>query len=378
MNQTNFSLSVYDSSDVETAAVNIIEESKAYAGRAINVALVVRNWLIGRLIVQEELKGEDRADYGAQLIQGLSKNLSDRFGKGFGYRDLYRCKAFYQSFPEILTTTLSKSDDGRNILTTVWSKSEPILSWSHYRRLSMVDDREAREWYKTEAAEQTWSYRTLDRNISTQYYQRMLASQSDRVEVFDKSEEKLSSRAQTLEFIKNPVVAEFLGLETNPEFSESTLENSIISHLQKFLLELGKGYAFVTRQQHVKTDAGDFYIDLVFYNIFLKCYLLIDLKIGQITHQDVGQMDMYVRMYDEMKLSEGDNPTIGLLLCSETSEDIARYSVLHDSDRLFAAKYLTYLPSKEELAREIERQKEIFRLQEMESHREDGTSTSEK
>lgn len=195
----------------------------------------------------------------------------------------------------------------------------------------------------------------------------MLATQSEQMAIETQPFEE-NRKAQTLEFIKNPVVAEFLGLEANSDFSESTLENSIITHLQKFLLEMGKGYAFVARQQHIKTDAGDFYIDLVFYNIYLKCYLLIDLKIGQITHQDVGQMDMYVRMYDDMKLSDGDNPTIGLLLCSETSEDIARYSVLHDSDRLFAAKYLTYLPTKEELAREIERQKEVFRLQEMEKN----------
>lgn len=365
MNRRDNILTLYESGDVEGTAINIVEESRAYAGQVINFALVVRNWLLGRLIVQEELKGKDRAEYGAQVIKKLSARLTDEFGKGFGYRDLYRCKSVYNAFPEILTTSLSKSEDGREILTTALSKSEPMLSWSHYWRLSMVDDVKAREWYKKEAIEQTWSFKTLDRNISTQYYQRMLATQSEQMAIETQPFEE-NRKAQTLEFIKNPVVAEFLGLEANSDFSESTLENSIITHLQKFLLEMGKGYAFVARQQHIKTDAGDFYIDLVFYNIYLKCYLLIDLKIGQITHQDVGQMDMYVRMYDDMKLSDGDNPTIGLLLCSETSEDIARYSVLHDSDRLFAAKYLTYLPTKEELAREIERQKEVFRLQEME------------
>lgn len=221
-------------------------------------------------------------------------------------------------------------------------------------------------WYMKEAANENWSSRTLDRNISSQYYHRLLASR-DKAPV-EEEMKAITAPMQTdkLEFIKNPVVAEFLGLAPNTGFTETKLEESIITHLQKFLMELGKGYAFVARQQHIATDAGDFFIDLVFYNYILKCFVLIDLKTSRITHQDVGQMDMYVRMYDERKRSEGDNPTIGILLCSETSEDIARYSVLHDSKQLFASKYLTYLPTKDELRREIEMQKEIFRLQQPE------------
>ena len=222
---------------------------------------------------------------------------------------------------------------------------------------------EARAWYLNEASRESWSSRTLDRNIGSQYYHRLLASQNkDAVKTEMKT---LTSPMQTdkLEFIKNPVVAEFLGLTNNSDFTESQLEQSILTHLQKFLMELGKGYAFVARQQHIATDAGDYFIDLVFYNYILKCFVLIDLKTTQISHQDVGQMDMYVRMYDDLKRSEGDNPTIGILLCSETSQDIARYSVLHGNEQLFAAKYLTYLPTEEQLRTEIEAQKEIFRLQ---------------
>ena len=214
-----------------------------------------------------------------------------------------------------------------------------------------------------EAIHETWSVRTLDRNISSQYYYRLLQSQHQKPIVDEMKQKTELFQQDKLEFIKNPIVAEFLGLSSNIDFTETELESSILSHLQKFLMEMGKGYAFVARQQHISTDAGDYFIDLVFYNYILKCFILIDLKTTQISHQDVGQMDMYVRMYDELKRTEGDNPTIGLILCAETSQDIARYSVLHDNTQLFAAKYLTYLPSEQELRIEIERQKEIFQLQ---------------
>ena len=245
----------------------------------------------------------------------------------------------------------------------IWHARVPNLTWTHFRSLLRVPDTEARAWYLKEASSEAWSVRTLDRNIGSQYYHRLLASQNkDAVKTEMKT---LTSPMQTdkLEFIKNPVVAEFLGLTNNSDFTENQLEQSILTHLQKFLMELGKGYAFVARQQHIATDAGDYFIDLVFYNYILKCFVLIDLKTTQISHQDVGQMDMYVRMYDDLKRSEGDNPTIGILLCSETSQDIARYSVLHGNEQLFAAKYLTYLPTEEQLRTEIEAQKEIFRLQ---------------
>lgn len=241
------------------------------------------------------------------------------------------------------------------------------LSWTHYRVLLQVNDPKARAWYMAEAAAQTWSTRTLQRNIDSQYYYRLLQSQhKDPVE-----KEMLEITAPTqvpdkLEFVKNPVVAEFLGLESRTDFTENTLEGAIISNLQKFLMELGKGFAFVAHQQHIHTEKQDYYIDLVFYNYILKCFCLIDLKTSRVTHQDVGQMDMYVRMYDELKRSEGDNPTIGIILCSETDEDIARYSVLHGNEQLFASKYKLYLPSEEELRAEIEAQKTLYYLQQAE------------
>jgi len=248
--------------------------------------------------------------------------------------------------------------------------SPKLLPWTHYRELIRVENAEARKWYEREALRETWSTRTLHRNIGSQYYFRLLKS-ANKEKVSDEMH-RLTADMQhdKLEFIKNPVVAEFLGLQPNADFTETELESSIISHLQKFIMEMGKGFAFVARQQNVRTDMGDFYIDLVFYNYILKCFFLIDLKTGQITHQAVGQMDMYVRMFDHLKRTEGDNPTIGLLLCEDTSQDIARYSVLHGSEQLFQVKYMPYLPSEEELRREIEMQKEIFRQQQLENNKE--------
>lgn len=237
------------------------------------------------------------------------------------------------------------------------------LSWSHFRVLLQVDDPKAQNWYLEEAASENWSVKTLQRNVATQYYYRLLAS-DNKPSIKNEMQEKTAVfKNDTLEFIKNPVIAEFLGLTPNSDFSETKLEKSIITNLQKFLMELGKGYAFVARQQHIQTEKKDYFIDLVFYNYILKCFVLIDLKIGTVTQQDVGQMDMYVRMYDELKKSEDDNPTIGLILCSDTDEDIARYSILKGNEQLFATKYKTYLPSQEELRNEIQKQKELFYLQ---------------
>lgn len=244
-------------------------------------------------------------------------------------------------------------------------KSDKILSWTHYYILNQELNDDARAWYEREASEQGWSVRTLQRNISSQYYFRLLASQ--RKDLVEKEMLELTSTYQSsdpAEFIKNPVIGEFLGFTADSSFRESELEQAIIDNLEKFLLELGKGFAFVARQQHIHTEKEDYYIDLVFYNIFLKCYVLIDLKTSKIRLQDVGQMDMYVRMYDELKRTEGDNPTIGIVLCEDTDEDIARYSVLHDNDHLFASKYMTYMPTPEQLRAEIERQKAIYFLKE--------------
>ena len=239
------------------------------------------------------------------------------------------------------------------------------MSWTHYFALTQELNDEARQWYETEAASQNWSVRTLQRNISSQYYHRLLASQ--RKDLVEKEMLQLTAPLQSpdpTEFIKNPMIGEFLGFTADSSFRETELEQSIIDNLEKFLLELGKGFAFVARQQHIHTEKEDYYIDLVFYNIYLKCYVLIDLKTSKIRHQDVGQMDMYVRMYDQLKRTEGDNPTIGILLCDDTDEDIARYSVLHDNDHMFASKYMTYMPSPDQLRAEIERQKEIYYLKE--------------
>lgn len=328
---------------------NIIEVSQKEAYRSVNTILSQRNWLIGYRIAEEELTGGERAEYGAEIIKKLSKDLTQKYGKGFTKTNLYSFYRFYKYFPEIFHT--------------VCGKSNKMLSWSHYRTLLQVHEATARKWYEKEAYEQTWSVRTLQRNIDTQYYYRMLQSQ-DKYAVESEMKEKTSSyQNDKLEFIKNPVMVEFLGLTPDTSFTETKLETSIITNLQKFLMEMGKGYAFVARQQHIHTEKQDYYIDLVFYNYILKCFVLIDLKTERITHQDVGQMDMYIRMYDELKKSADDNPTLGIVLCSETDEDIARYSILHGNEQLFASKYKLYLPTEEELREEIETQKAIFYLQ---------------
>lgn len=323
----------------------IVTQARQKAYAAINSAMVDAYWQMGKRIVEQEQQGKDRADYGSQLLKSLSKELTAELGKGFSVPTLYHYRSFYLTFPEILSTP--------------WR----ILTWSHYKRLLSVSNAEARAWYLKEAAEQMWSYRTLDRNIGSQYYERLLLSQhKDTVETEMKTLTKPFEQDR-MEFIKNPTVAEFIGLTPNSDFTESDLEGAIIGNLQKFLLELGKGFSFVARQKLIRTEKKDYFIDLVFYNYILKSFVLIDLKTTTITHQDVGQMDMYVRMYDERVRGEGDNPTIGIVLCSETDEDIARYSVLHDNDRLFASKYMLYMPTEEELRKEIEQQKEFYRLQ---------------
>ena len=339
--------------DVLNDMCGIIESSRKAAYKAVNIALLQRNWLIGYRIAEEELKGESRSEYGANVIERLSKSLTEKYGKGFTKSNLYNFYSFYKCFPEIFHS--------------VSGKSGLYLSWTHYRTLLQVDDKAARDWYEKEAVEQTWSVRTLQRNISSQYYYRMLKTQKK--ELVENEMKNLTAVYQTdkLEFIKNPVVAEFLGFSQNTDFTESDLEKSILSNLQKFLMELGKGYAFVSRQQHIHTEKQDYYIDLVFYNYILKCFVLIDLKTEKITHQDVGQMDMYIRMYDELKRSEGDNPTIGIVLCSDTDDDIARYSVMHGNEQLFASKYKLYLPTEEELKAEIETQKAMFYLKQQEN-----------
>ncbi|MGP1621299.1 MAG: PDDEXK nuclease domain-containing protein [Candidatus Cryptobacteroides sp.] len=323
----------------------IVTKARQKAYSTINSAMVEAYWQMGKRIVEQEQQGKDRADYGSQLLKLLSKELTEEFGKGFSVNSLYYFRQFYLAFPEIFPT--------------MWG----VLTWSHYKRLLSVPNPDARMWYLKEASEQMWSYRTLDRNIGSQYYERLLLSQHKSTVQPERRNLTSFTERFALDFIKNPTVAEFIGIAPNIDFSESDLEKAIIGNLQNFMLELGKGFSFVARQKLVRTDKKDYFIDLVFYNYILKSFVLVDLKTTTITHQDVGQMDMYVRIYDERVRSEGDNPTIGIVLCSETDEDIARYSVLHDNDRLFASKYMLYMPTCEELRNEIERQKEFYKSQ---------------
>ena len=316
----------------------IIDEGRQKAYASVNSTMIETYWKIGKRIVEEEQCGNERAEYGKRIIEQLSNELTMRYGKGFSKRYLAYFRKFYLTIDDI------------QILQTRLQN----LTWSHILTALRADSMESIRWYLLSASQEMWSVRTLDRNISTQYFERHF-----RQPQLPMKEEQPNN----LELLKNPIVAEFLGFKQDYSFSEQELESAIIGHLQDFLMELGRGFAFVARQQHVRTDTQDYYIDLVFYNVILKCYVLIDLKTGKITHQDVGQMDMYRRMYDDLKCTEGDNPTIGIVLCSETSQDIAKYSILNGNEQLFAAKYMPFLPTEDELRREIERQKEIYLLQ---------------
>ena len=320
----------------------ILKNARQKAYTAVNSAMVEAYWEIGRRIVEEEQRGKERAEYGKEIVKNLSKELTEEFGKGFSRRTLWEMRKLYVYF----------SDYER--VRTLFAQ----LTWSHFQKVLRVSDEKARIFYLTEAAENMWSVRTLDRNISTLYYNRIVAS-IDKKTVEDEMKEKIKS-LQTEEFIKNPVVLEFLDLPTNISYTESQLEKALTDDIQKFMMELGKGFAFVERQQHIRTENSDFYIDLVFYNYILKCFVIVELKTEKLTHQDIGQLDMYVRMYDDLKKQENDNPTIGLLLCTETDRTIIKYSVLNDNKNLFASKYVNYLPSEEELINEIERQKTLF------------------
>lgn len=351
-------LTYIKSDDIATDARSIIDAAQAYARQTVNVTLVERNWLLGKRISEEEVGGKDRADYGKQVIKQLSRKLTAEYGRGFTPSHLYRYVQFYKTYPEIFATPSRKSPQ--------------LLTWSHYVELLRVERDDARRWYEQEALNERWSVRTLQRNINTLYYDRLLMSQATRPVVEEMQRNTSDYEARRLEFIKNPVIAEFLGVPQDKSFLESSLEQAILSNLQGFLMELGKGYAFVARQQHIRTELDDYYIDLVFYNYILKCFVLIDLKTGKITHQDIGQMDMYVRVYDDLKRREDDNPTLGIVLCTETDNDIARYSVLHGNEQLFAAKYKLYLPTEEELRAEIENQKAMFELQHGNADREDA------
>ncbi len=319
---------------------SIIDTGRQQAYAAVGQIAIATFWNIGRRIVEEEQNGQARATYGIGLIKNLAEQLIPVYGNNYSKRNLDYYRKFYLLFPneEIVNARVHN------------------LEWTHIRRILSVTNPDARLWYLTAASENMWSTRELDRNISTQYYERRLAAQLP-VSMNNLPQE---TDKDTLEYIKNPVVAEFMGFHQNATYSESELEQALIDNLERFILELGRGFAFVERQQHIVTDTADFFIDLVFYNFKIKRFVIFELKTHKLTHQDIGQLDMYVRMYDDLVKGEDDQPTIGVLLCTDTDKTIARYSVLHESDQLYAAKYLPYMPTQEELCREIEQQKQFF------------------
>ena len=354
---------------------SIVSKARSKAFAAVNYSLVERNWRIGQRIVEQEQNGASRAEYGKHVIEIASAALTEEFGKGFSYTNIANYKRFYLTFNnlQILQTVSEEFKKQKHQTLSDESSLLPqkdqtqsiqselrLLPWSHYERLIRVEDKKAREWYAKEAFEQGWSFRTLNRNINTLYYERLLMSKKKRPVVDEMQDKTKAYQQDKLEYIKSPVVLEFLGLPEDTSLAESKLETAIINNLEKFLMEMGKGYALVARQQHIRTEENDYYIDLVFYNYLIKSFILVDLKVNRITYQDVGQMDMYLQMYDKMKKGPDDNPTIGIILCTETDSDVARYSTLAKNDQMFAAKYKLYLPDKEDLRREIERQKELY------------------
>lgn len=354
---------------------SIVSKARSKAFAAVNYSLVERNWRIGQRIVEQEQNGASRAEYGKHVIEVASAALTEEFGKGFSYTNIANYKRFYLTFNNLQILQTVSEEFNNPIQQTLPAKSSAphkedkaestqselrLLPWSHYERLIRVEDKKAREWYAKEAFNEGWSYRTLNRNINTLYYERLLMSKKKRPVVDEMQDKTKAYQQDKLEYIKSPVVLEFLGLPEDTSLAESKLETAIINNLEIFLMEMGKGYALVARQQHIRTEENDYYIDLVFYNYLIKSFILVDLKVNRITYQDVGQMDMYLQMYDKMKKGPDDNPTIGIILCTETDSDVARYSTLAKNDQMFAAKYKLYLPDKEDLRREIERQKELY------------------
>ena len=321
---------------------DVLLAARTQVRQTVNTAMVQTYWQVGRLIVEGEQGGSERAEYGKGVLPELAKRLSAEFGKGFSAPSLWAYRQFYLEFP---------------ILSTVWRE----LSWSHFRALSRVKDSQARAWYVNEAVTQGWSVRALDRQISTLFYERLLGSQ-DKAGVAAEAVALIAkdAPADPRDFIRDPYVLEFLGAQPDAGLYEQDLEQGLLNQLQKFLMELGKGFAFVARQKHLRVEGEDCFVDLVFYNYLLKCFVLIDLKVGKLAHQDVGQMDMYVRVFDEQMRGEGDGPTLGLILCSERNAAVAKYSLLADKAQLFASKYQRLMPTEEELRLELERDRALL------------------
>lgn len=359
---------------------NILEQARSSVVRAVNTNTVTAYWLIGKEIVTALQRGEERAEYGARLIEDLSARLTERFGNGFSTTNLKYFRLFYLAFQNRRPVIDHPMGDESALLgkrhpkgdkSPVPLKSFPAgsysfagfhsaLSWSHYRALMRIEDQSARDFYEKEIVECGWNKRELERQITTKFYERLLLSKDKKGMLLELKTQKAPN---AIEVLKDPYILEFLDLPNVPRLHESDLEAAIIDNLQSFLLELGRGFSFVARQKQLRFDDKDFYVDLVFYNFHLKCFVLIDLKIGELTHQDIGQMDGYVRVFEEHGKGEGDNPTIGLILCSEKNEAIARYSVLRESRNLFASKYKLYLPSEKDLKRELERERRVIEEQ---------------
>lgn len=319
----------------------LIRQARQQVLRAVDTIQVQTCWEIGRHIVEFEQQGAQRAGYGKQLLATLAKELTGQFGKGFDASNLRYMRLFYQAFP-------------------IRDALRHELSWTPYRRLLRVQSEKARQWYMDETATLNWSSRALDRQINTLYYERLLMSRDKAGVIEEATTNIVAMKCSPREFIRDPVMLEFLGLPSAGKVKESGLEQALIDHLQGFLLELGKGFSFVARQQRISSDDDDLYIDLVFYNYLLKCFVIIDLKRGRLSARDVGQMDMYVRMYDELKRSEGDKPTVGIILCAESNDSVARYSMLKGNEQLFASSYKTILPSEEELRAELNREQALI------------------
>ncbi len=338
----------------------VLEDARHSAYRAVNFAMVRAYWQIGYLIVEHEQAGQVRAEYGRAVLRGLSDRLTREFGRGYSVQALRNMRQFYRTFSKrsaLRSESLQTTQLASRKHFDAYAVMRNELTWTHYKILIRVENPDARQWYMNEAAEQNWSTRQLSRQIAALYYERLLAGR-ERKSVEQEAEGKMAA-LEPEHFIRDPYVLEFLNLRDYPALRESKVEQAIIDKLQHFLLELGKGFSFVARQKRMRFEDEDFYIDLVFYNYILKCFVLIDLKIGSLTHQDIGQMDGYVRMYEDLYKVKGDNPTIGLILCSKKNEAIARYSVLSDNKQLFASKYMLYLPTEEELRLELERERKM-------------------
>ena len=333
---------------------DIIHNARTQAYRSVNHAMVEAYWNIGRLIVEEEQAGKSRAGYGTHLLEDLALRLTGEFGRGFSVVNLKNFRQFYLVFPKGYCEGDIPEDE---IGYTVCSG----LSWSHYRLLMRVENPVARRHYMRDAIGQNWSVRTLERQIDSLSYERLLKSQDRKIKKPAVLKKRSTGSQSPDEFIRDPYVLEFLHIPSSVSYLEHELEQALIDKLRDFLMELGKGFSFVGRQYRISTETSEFYIDLVFYHYILKCFVLIDLKAGKLTHQDIGQMDMYVRLFEDRVKPEGDNPTIGIILCTEKDETVVRYSVLNDSRQLFASRYTLYLPSEQELVAEIEREREIMR-----------------